>query len=29
MERGVTFVAEPRAEPYGTVAVFTDLYRNP
>jgi catechol 2,3-dioxygenase-like lactoylglutathione lyase family enzyme len=23
IERGVTFVEEPRAEPYGTVAVFT------
>jgi catechol 2,3-dioxygenase-like lactoylglutathione lyase family enzyme len=29
VERGVTFVEEPRAEPYGTVAVFTDLYGNP
>ncbi|HEY6718273.1 MAG TPA: VOC family protein [Reyranella sp.] len=27
-ERGVTFVEEPRQEPYGTVAVFTDLYGN-
>jgi catechol 2,3-dioxygenase-like lactoylglutathione lyase family enzyme len=27
-ERGVTFVDEPRQEPYGTVAVFTDLYGN-
>jgi catechol 2,3-dioxygenase-like lactoylglutathione lyase family enzyme len=27
-ERGVVFVEEPRAEPYGTVAVFTDLYGN-
>jgi catechol 2,3-dioxygenase-like lactoylglutathione lyase family enzyme len=26
--RGVTFVEEPRQEPYGTVAVFTDLYGN-
>lgn len=25
---GVAFVEEPRAEPYGTVAVFTDLYGN-
>lgn len=25
---GVTFVEEPRREPYGTVAVFTDLYGN-
>jgi len=27
-ERGVVFVEEPRREPYGTVAVFTDLYGN-
>jgi catechol 2,3-dioxygenase-like lactoylglutathione lyase family enzyme len=26
--RGVTFVEEPRREPYGTVAVFLDLYGN-
>jgi len=26
--RGVSFVEEPRHEPYGTVAVFEDLYRN-
>ena len=26
--RGVVFVEEPRLEPYGTVAVFTDLYGN-
>ncbi len=26
--RGVTFVREPRNEPYGTVAVFQDLYGN-
>jgi catechol 2,3-dioxygenase-like lactoylglutathione lyase family enzyme len=25
---GVTFVEEPRKEPYGTVAVFEDLYGN-
>lgn len=25
---GVTFVEPPRAEPYGTVAVFEDLYGN-
>jgi len=25
---GVTFVREPRDEPYGTVAVFEDLYGN-
>jgi catechol 2,3-dioxygenase-like lactoylglutathione lyase family enzyme len=28
LERGVTFVREPRDEPYGTVAVFADLYGN-
>jgi catechol 2,3-dioxygenase-like lactoylglutathione lyase family enzyme len=27
-DRGVVFVEEPRLEPYGTVAVFTDLYGN-
>jgi len=27
-ERGVKFVREPREEPYGTVAVFEDLYGN-
>jgi catechol 2,3-dioxygenase-like lactoylglutathione lyase family enzyme len=26
--KGVVFVREPRAEPYGTVAVFEDLYGN-
>jgi catechol 2,3-dioxygenase-like lactoylglutathione lyase family enzyme len=26
--RGVSFVEPPRHEPYGTVAVFEDLYRN-
>lgn len=26
--RGVEFVREPRTEPYGTVAVFLDLYGN-
>ena len=26
--RGVTFVREPRSAPYGTVAVFEDLYGN-
>ncbi len=26
--RGVTFAEAPRAEPYGTVAVFGDLYGN-
>lgn len=25
-ERGVSFVEEPRDEPYGTVAVFRDVY---
>lgn len=27
-ERGVKFVREPKHEPYGTVAVFLDLYGN-
>ena len=27
-ERGIVFVREPRAEGYGTVAVFEDLYGN-
>jgi hypothetical protein len=27
-ERGVRFSEEPRHEPYGTVAVFVDLYGN-
>ena len=26
--RGVSFVREPKEEPYGTVAVFEDLYGN-
>jgi catechol 2,3-dioxygenase-like lactoylglutathione lyase family enzyme len=26
--KGVTFVREPKNEPYGTVAVFQDLYGN-
>jgi len=26
--RGVKFIREPREEPYGTVAVFEDLYGN-
>jgi lactoylglutathione lyase len=26
--RGVSFAEEPRHEPYGTVVVFLDLYRN-
>jgi predicted enzyme related to lactoylglutathione lyase len=28
VERGVTFVRPPSEEPYGTVAVFEDLYGN-
>jgi len=28
VERGVTFVREPKTEPYGIVAVFEDLYGN-
>lgn len=28
LERGVQFVEQPRHEPYGTVAVFLDLYDN-
>ena len=28
LQRGVNFVREPRIEPYGTVAVFEDLYGN-
>jgi catechol 2,3-dioxygenase-like lactoylglutathione lyase family enzyme len=28
LDRGVEFVAEPRDEPYGRVAVFVDLYGN-
>lgn len=27
-DRGVEFVREPKVEPYGTVAVFRDLYGN-
>jgi uncharacterized glyoxalase superfamily protein PhnB len=27
-EKGVVFVREPKDEPYGTVAVFQDLYGN-
>ena len=26
--RGVKFLEAPRSEPYGTVAVFVDLYGN-
>jgi len=29
LEKGVIFREEPRHEPYGTVAVFEDLYGNP
>ena len=28
VERGITFVREPKVESYGTVAVFNDLYGN-
>lgn len=28
LERGIRFVREPAEEPYGTVAVFEDLYGN-
>ncbi len=28
LEKGVTFVRKPQKEPYGTVAVFEDLYGN-
>ncbi len=28
VSRGITFVREPKTEPYGTVAVFKDLYGN-
>lgn len=28
LDRGVKFLTEPRDEPYGTVAVFADLYGN-
>jgi catechol 2,3-dioxygenase-like lactoylglutathione lyase family enzyme len=28
LERGVVFVEAPRHEPYGSVAVFSDLYGN-
>ncbi|NKB67581.1 MAG: VOC family protein [Candidatus Latescibacteria bacterium] len=27
-EKGIVFVRQPRREPYGTVAVFADLYGN-
>jgi uncharacterized glyoxalase superfamily protein PhnB len=26
--KGITFVRDPKVEPYGTVAVFKDLYGN-
>jgi len=28
VQRGIEFVREPKAEPYGTVTVFKDLYGN-
>jgi len=28
VDKGVSFVRPPKSEPYGTVAVFTDLYGN-
>ena len=28
VSRGITFVREPKVEPYGTVVVFKDLYGN-
>ena len=28
LAKGVVFVREPKAAPYGTVAVFEDLYGN-
>ena len=28
VDKGITFVREPKVEPYGTVAVFLDLYGN-
>lgn len=28
LERGVNFVRDPKEEPYGTVAVFEDIYGN-
>ena len=28
LEQGISFVRDPTAEPYGTVAVFKDLYGN-
>jgi|SRR5579871_4145814 len=28
VDKGVAFIREPRVEPYGTVAVFKDLYGN-
>ena len=29
LSKGVNFVRDPKVEPYGTVAVFEDLYGNP
>jgi uncharacterized glyoxalase superfamily protein PhnB len=26
--KGITFIREPKTQPYGTVAVFVDLYGN-
>jgi hypothetical protein len=28
VSKGVKFIREPKTEPYGTVAVFEDLYGN-
>ena len=28
LEKGISFAREPKVEPYGTVAVFKDLYGN-
>jgi uncharacterized glyoxalase superfamily protein PhnB len=28
IDKGITIVREPKTEPYGTVAVFQDLYGN-
>lgn len=28
VDRGITFIREPKTEEYGTVAVFSDLYGN-
>jgi hypothetical protein len=29
LANGITFVRQPKVAPYGTVAVFQDLYGNP